>query len=79
MSESKNFHLRLLFCHKETKNYTICTFHCCYQLERSYLQAENHTGFPYQLLDLLNKSSQTITTSSPSTSYTTSWVCVQDP
>lgn len=47
MSESKHFHLRLLFCHRGTKNYSICTFHCCYHLERSYLQVDNHTGLPH--------------------------------
>lgn len=74
MSERKHFHLRLLFCHKGTKNYTVCTFHCCYQLERSYLQVNNHTGLPCYLLHLLNKSYQLITTSSPSTSHTTSCI-----
>lgn len=79
MSVSEHFHLMLLFCHKGTKNYTICTFYCCYQLKRSYLQVDNHTGLPCQLLGVLNKSSQPITTSSPSTSHITSWVCIQNP
>lgn len=72
MSESKHFHLMLLFCHKGTKNYIVCTFYCCYQRERSYLQVDNHTGLSCQLLDILNKFSQPTTTSSPSTSHTTS-------
>lgn len=45
--------------------------------KREYLQASNNPGLPCWLLHHLKKSSELITTSSPSTSYTTPWVCTQ--
>lgn len=77
MSESKHSHLRLLFGHKETKKWHCFYFLLQLKFKKEYLQAGNQAGLPCWLLDLLNKSSELITTSSPSTSHTTPWVCTQ--
>lgn len=79
MSESKHSHLRLLFHHRRIKDYSVSIFYCSYDIKRSYLQVGNHAGLPCQLLEILNRSFELISTSPPSTSHTTPWVCTQTP
>lgn len=62
----------------EEQKITVSTCYCSY-LKRSSLQAAKPTDLPCHLLDLLNKSSKLITTSSPSISHNMPWVYKQNP